>query len=275
MTDLISKMKSENRFMDAYIVAKNILSRNIGNVCAFNEFIDIALENASIDMDFDERKQCVTDANVALVMFAETVDIDEDAISLIKRTRARVNEATQKILSDEQAYSDRIKHKIQDENTNYLNHLSEIYNKIKSAKTQKDFDALLESVADTEAKLNKDAFSVAQEKTYEKLTKEYSQLIGKQMEIINKNELLAYNKRAVACFNEVFTAFKKEPSRYKEENSLKALMTTKFFSFDTGKLFNESLVFYNHVYSLVFQEATDALKYKLTEWALNTMKLEK
>ena len=69
--------------------------------------------------------------------------------------------------------------------------------------------------------------------------------------------------------------YKKEPSKYKDESTLKALMTTKFFAFDTSKLFNESLVFYNHVYSLVFQEASDHLKYKLTEWALNTVKLEK
>ena len=52
-------------------------------------------------------------------------------------------------------------------------------------------------------------------------------------------------------------------------------MTTKFFAFDSSKLFNESLVFYNHVYSIVFQESSDAMKYRLTEWALNTIKLEK
>ena len=62
------------------------------------------------------------------------------------------------------------------------------------------------------------------------------------------------------------------PSKYKDETTLKALMTTKFFAFDSSKLFNESLVFYNHVYSQVFQESSNDLKYKLTEWALNTVK---
>ena len=94
------------------------------------------------------------------------------------------------------------------------------------------------------------------------------------MEEINRNELLEYNKRAVASFNDVFKAFKKEPSKYKDESVLKAQMTSKFFAFDTSKLFNESLVFYNHEYSLVFQETSDTLKFKLTEWALNTTKLK-
>lgn len=275
MTDLIAKLKSEGNFIDAYLVAKNTLSRNIGNIAAFNEFIEIALEIAEYDIVFDERKQYVSDANTALAMFAESVEMDEDVISLIKETRIKINKVTQEILTAEQEYIDGINRKTQDENTEYLNKLVQIYNEIKAAKTQKEFDVALGHVSEVEALLNKNAFSAEQEATYDKLTQQYSQAISSQMETINKNELLAYNKRAVACFNDVFTAFKKEPSKYKDESTLKALMTTKFFAFDSSKLFNESLVFYNHVYSLVFQETTDALKYKLTEWALNTVKLEK
>lgn len=275
MTDLITKLKSEGNFIDAYLVAKNVLSRNIGNIAAFNEFIEITLEIAEYDIVFDERKQYVSDANTALAMFAESVEMDEDVISLIKETRVKINKVTQEILTAEQEYIDGINRKTQDENTEHLNKLVQIYNEIKATKTQKEFDVALGHVSEVEALLNKNAFSAEQEATYDKLTQQYSQAISSQMEIINKNELLAYNKRAVACFNDVFTAFKKEPSKYKDESTLKALMTTKFFAFDSSKLLNESLIFYNHVYSLVFQETTDALKYKLTEWALNTVKLEK
>lgn len=275
MSELIYKLKSEGNFIDAYLVAKNLLSRNIGDVSAFNNFINIALEIASYDIVFEERKQYVSDANTALAMFAESVDIDESIIALIKETRARISSVTQAILVAEETYIEGINRKIQDENTEQLNKLVQIYNDIQASRIQKEFDVALSRVAEVEALLNKNAFSAEQEATYEKLTQQYSQAISRQMEIINKNELLAYNKRAVSCFNEVFLAFKKEPSKYKDESTLKALMTTKFFAFDSSKLFNESLVFYNHVYSLVFQESSDSLKYKLTEWALNTVKLEK
>lgn len=39
MSELLNKLKSEGNFIDAYLVAKNILSKNIGDVEAFNNFI--------------------------------------------------------------------------------------------------------------------------------------------------------------------------------------------------------------------------------------------
>lgn len=275
MSDLIKKLKSEGNFIDAYLVAKNILSRNIGDVTAFNDFIEITLEIASYDILFEERKQYISDANSALEMFSESVDINEDIIALIKETRKRINDATKVILNSEKEYMDHINRQIEDENTEKLNRLAQIYCDIQSAKTQEEFDVILSRVAEIEETLNKDMFSKDQERTYEKLTQQYSKAISSQMEIINRNELLEYNKRAVSCFNDVFLSFKKEPSKYKNEVNLRTLMTTKFFVFDSSKLFNESLVFYNHVYSLIFQESSNDLKYKLTKWALNTTKLEK
>ena len=275
MDDLVTKLKADGNFIDAYLVAKNVLSRNIGDVSAFKNFIDLALEIASYNIVFDERKQYVSEANTALAMFSEAANIDEAILALIKETRKRIRTVTESILEEEQEYLDEIKRKMEDKNTEFLNELVHIYQQIRNAKTQKQFDAALSQVTEVETAMDKSAFSKEQSITYEKLTQKYSELISRQMETINKNELLEYNKKAVACFNEVLLAFKKEPSKYKDESTLKALMTTKFFAFDSSKLFNESLVFYNHVYSIVFQESSDAMKYRLTEWALDTIKLEK
>ena len=275
MDDLVTKLKADGNFIDAYLVAKNVLSRNIGDVSAFKNFIDLALEIASYNIVFDERKQYVSEANTALAMFSEAANIDEAILALIKETRKRIRTVTESILEEEQEYLDEIKRKMEDKNTEFLNELVHIYQQIRNAKTQKQFDAALSQVTEVETAMDKSAFSKEQSITYEKLTQKYSELISRQMETINKNELLEYNKKAVVCFNEVLLAFKKEPSKYKDESTLKALMTTKFFAFDSSKLFNESLVFYNHVYSIVFQESSDAMKYRLTEWALDTIKLEK
>lgn len=274
MTELVSKLKAEGNFVDAYLVAKNNLSRNIGNYSMFQQFIDLALELAMYDIVFEERKQYVSDAHTALVMFSESAELNVDIIAGIKEVRARISMVMDDILAAEQAEMDAAMRVVQDENTTLLNQLVEIYDAIAAAKSQAAFDDALAKVSEVEVNLQKDAFTAEQENTYERLTKQYSELISKKMEEINRNELLEYNKRAVASFNDVFKAFKREPSKYKDESVLKALMTSKFFAFDTSKLFNESLVFYNHVYSLVFQETSDALKFKLTEWALNTTKLK-
>lgn len=274
MTELVNKLKAEGNFVDAYLVAKNNLSRNIGDYSMFQQFIDLALELAMYDVVFDERKQYASDAQTALVMFSEAAELDENIIVRIREARIRIGTVIDKILSAEQAEIVAANRKVQDENTVYLTQLVAIYDAIVAARSQKEFDDALAQVSEVEAKLYKEAFSADQETTYEKLTRQYSELISKKMEEINRSELLEYNKRAVASFNDVFKAFKREPSKYKDEGVLKALMTTKFFAFDSSKLFNESLVFYNHVYSLVFQECSDSLKFKLTEWALNTTKLK-
>ena len=101
-----------------------------------------------------------------------------------------------------------------------MNQLVEIYDAIAAAKSQAEFDEALARVSEVEVKLQKDAFTAEQENTYERLTKQYSDLISKKMEEINRNELLEYNKRAVASFNDVFKAFKREPY-YNEKRQIR------------------------------------------------------
>ena len=53
MTELVEKLKSDGNFIDAYIVAKNELSRNPDNPDFFRDFIDLALEIAMYNITFD------------------------------------------------------------------------------------------------------------------------------------------------------------------------------------------------------------------------------
>lgn len=275
MSELVKRLQEEGRFVDAYIVAKNALSKDIGNAQLFQEFIDLALENAMYDIIFDERKQYVSDANSALALFAENVDMSETALALIKQAKTRVSDTFVAVCQAEDAFFAQQAESVREKNTELLNQLVDIYNRIKSAKDQSQFEKILSEVSQVEMQLVKEAFSADQQASYEMLSKSFSQAISEKMEELNRNELLDYNKRAVSCFNDVLQAFKRDSGKYKNESNLKALMTSKFFVFDSSKLFNETLVFYNHVYSVVFQDVNDALKFKLTEWAINTTKLSK
>lgn len=274
MNEFVQQLKASGRFLEAYLVAKNHLSHNIGDSVLFREYISLALEIASYDIVFEERRQYVADAASALEMYAETCDIDEEALRLIGEAKKAIKDTHQQIFQDEQAYIAAQKKQIEAENAKLLSALGDLYNKIDHAATQREFDKILAEIAQADADLVKDSFSEKQAQTYQQLTKRYSKTISRKMEEINRSELLEYNKQAVRYVNDVFQAFRTEPSRYKNESSLKSLMTSKFFCFDTSKLFNETLIFYNHVYSVVFQEVNDSLKYKLTEWALSTAKLQ-
>ena len=275
MSELVKKLQEEGRFIDAYIVAKNALSKDIGNADLFQNFIDMALEIAMYDIIFDERKQYVSDANSALALFAENVDMSEAALAMIKQAKARVTETFLAVCQEEEVYFAQQAGSVREKNTELLNQLVDIYNRIKSAKDQSQFEKILSEVSQVEAQLAKEVFSANQQTSYEMLSKSFSQAISEKMEELNRNELLDYNKRAVSCFNDVLQAFKRDSGKYKNESNLKALMTSKFFVFDSSKMFNETLVFYNHVYSVVFQDVNDTLKFKLTEWALRTDKIQK
>ena len=55
MNDLYIRLKENNNFGDAYLVIKNLLSKDLGNKELFREFIDISMEIAMYDIVFDER----------------------------------------------------------------------------------------------------------------------------------------------------------------------------------------------------------------------------
>ena len=106
MTELVSKLKTDGNFVDAYLVAKNNLSRNIGDYSMFKQFIDLALELAMFNIVFEERKQYVNDAHTALVMFSESAELNMDIIAGIKDVRIRIATVMDEILVAEQTEID-------------------------------------------------------------------------------------------------------------------------------------------------------------------------
>lgn len=273
MNDLFEKLKSENMF-DAYLVIKNQLNNDIANKEVFEKFINTGIILSGYDVEFDYRRQIASEMLSALNMFAESTYIDEEILNFIKTTQGRISECFKKIDDDENAFMQNILHEKENANREILEKLMYVREKLEKSAKQKDFDDLLSSVSDIESQFDKDAFTPEQEKSYESLTKAFSKTISEKMEKLNRDELLEYNKEAVKQFKEVFDTFKNNKSEYKQRHNLKNLLTTKFFVYDTSKLFNETLIYYNNVYNMIFQEISDELKFAVTEWALSTAKAE-
>lgn len=270
------KLKDERKFSDAYIVIKNLFNKNLGDTKIFKEFMDFALANSEFDIDYTERKAYVTDANSALVLYSENTDLTFESLDLIKEYKTKIRKSVEQIDQSEKNFISKKLHRIEDENNICLGELQEIYEKILNSKSQSDFDALLEETANVETKLDKESFNNDQNKTYEIMTKSFSNAISSKMEELNYLKLLEINKEAVRNFRDVFTAFKTNESKYKNnEGNLKALVTSKLFAFDSHDLFNETLIYYNNIYSMIFNAVSDELKYKLTEWSINANKINK
>lgn len=270
------KLCEEGNLTDAYMVIRNEFNRNCADTSVFKKFEDLAFRLASLNITFDERKTYLNDASNALALYSDNVEMDESTLLLIKETTVKIGEIYNQIATDENSYYEKGLKETREKNTEILQSLADVNQEIRKVKEQKDFDKLLTRTTELEMELEKDAFTETQQNTYNVLTKHFSETISKKMEELNNAELLNVNKKAVKAFKYAFDTFTDQKSKYKEsESNLKALVTSTLFAFDSRDLFNETLIYYNHIYSLIFNEVNDDLKFRLTEWALVTAKTKK
>ena len=277
MNELYTKLQDDNHLFDAYFVIKNDLSHNPGDIEIFKTFMDLALRIASFDMEFNARRKYLSEADMALTIFSESVEMtDESIIGLIKDYSSKISKASIALQKEEEKSIYELEESKRQGNQKLFEELADIYKKMESINSQKELDDILQNIADIEAQIDKRVFSVTQQQTYESLTQGFSKLISEKMEDINHLELLNLNKEAIENFKLVFDKYNEKKSFYnKNEADLKALVTKYLFAYDSRQLFNESLIYFNHVYSTIFNGVDDDLKFKLTEWSITADKFKK
>ena len=86
-------------------------------------------------------------------------------------------------------------------------------------------------------------------------------------ELEHKDNVL-YNQKAVDAFASAFKQFKDNEAKYKNHTQLYTLASTTLFAFDAARLFNETLIYYNHVYSYIFSKLDDDGKLALTRYSI-------
>ena len=273
--ELFERLKNDtgSDFREAYIVIKNQYSRHPDNKELFCAYIDYTLEIAGFDMEFSDRKSYLEEAFAALNIFSESVEITEEVLELIKEKGDELKQSLSKINQDENSFYEKKKVKIQTTNESILNELHELCNSIPTKQTKEEFDELLNKIAQKEERLLQDMLTNNQNETYRMISKKCSDHISSKMEELNYQQLMEYNKRAAKSFKTAMDSFTDKPSKYKDKDNfgnLRNLVKTHLFSYNTKDLFNETLIYYNHVYSYIFNEVDEDLKFKLTEWSLET-----
>ena len=108
-----------------------------------------------------------------------------------------------------------------------------------------------------------------QSSTYDALTKACTDLISSKMRELEYKKNIAYNKQAADSFADAFEKFKeKDGKKYKNQTQLFKLVSKTLFSYDASRLFNETLIYYNHVYSYIFSKLDDDGKLALTRFSI-------
>lgn len=118
------------------------------------------------------------------------------------------------------------------------------------------------------AEIDHDNLTSEQKTHYDQLNKSCTDTISAKMRQLEYKDNIDYNKKAVNAYNSAFTSFKNNESRYKDKSQLFGLVSTTLFAYDAGRLFNETLIFYNHVYSYIFSKLDDNGKLELTRYSI-------
>ena len=274
--NFFNKLNESGKYIDAYIVIKNYFNKNRSNETVFLAFVELGLKLASLDIAFGERKGYLNEVSNALAIYTDWADINQDSIVVINDVTKRIGVVYEKIIEDEKVYIQLLQKAEAEKNSDILRKLAEENEVLKKVTSQKEFDDKLRDITVLEESLNKDSFTKNQQISYDTLTKHYSETISQKMEELHNLELIKINEKAVKSFKKAFDLFTEQKTKYKtNESSLKNLVTSSLFAFDSRELFNETLVYYNHIYSMIFNEVSDEMKYKLTEWSIGASKIRK
>lgn len=261
---------------DALLVGKNQFNQQPSNESIFSSYFNFLCKLASYPITTDERKFYANEADIALAYFTENVKITENTLQLIKESKAQLEKVINDIINIENTIAQNVLKEIQNKNAVEINNLIDLKGKLLITSKKAEFDSLLHSVQNCENNIEKKYLTQEQNELYDALTGEYSSIVNEKLIELERIENVEYNKSAVKSFKLVFDSFRSAESKYKDNQSqLYALVSKNLFGYDATRLFNETLIYYNHVYSFIFNKLDDDGKYRLTQLSIDSEKLRR
>lgn len=271
--ELLDNLIKENNIFDAQIVAKNLFCQNPGEATSFTDYFDLCLKVAAWPVEIETRTFFVGEAELALNVFSEKCKIDVSTLGIIQDSKSKLVNISNEINLFIQNQVKEKERATFESNNAILSDLSKLKTKMNNVDNQKMFDQVLVEMADLEEKLDKTAISPEQNTLYISLTRDFSSLVSQKMAEISHAEDIEYNKSAADSFKKAFDLFKANEDKYKKSDSeLYGLVSQYLFAFDAKRLFNECLVYYNHVYTYIFNKLDEDGKFRFTQFSFDTPK---
>ena len=149
--------------------------------------------------------------------------------------------------------------------------LKKIYalkDELRGVKTKEDFDRTLKEIRDVDLRMDKSSLTEKQNEAYDDLTKENAEIMSEKMRELEHKDRIDYNRRAAEAYRKALKTFQGNEGAFKNQTQLFSLASTTLFAYDASKLFNETLIYYNHVYSYIFAKLDDDGKLALTKFSI-------
>ena len=268
MMTLFYNYKNTDRISEALLVGQNLFNRNPANLEVFATYFDFLCSFAETLPSLDDRQDFVNRATVALAFFAENADVDEAIVANIMTFQQRLFAVGKVIASIINEKNTAIVAEREQHNNECLTEIIKYKDHLRSADTQERLDVVLNEIGAIDAQIDKNGLTSAQNTFYDTLTKELTDLISATMRELDYKNNIAYNKQAADSFAMAFKKFCDEENTYKKHTQLFKLVSDTLFAYDASRLFNETLIYYNHIYSYIFSKLDDDGKLALTRFSI-------
>lgn len=268
MLTLFNSYKDAGKIKEALLVGRNAFNRNPASAEVFNAYYSYLCTLAETLPSYTDRKHFADQASVTLAFYTENTILTEVSVAEITECQSRLDAIYTEISRVQKAKADKEQKDIEYHNDECLKKLYTLKNKLQASSTQEEFDSVLIQVGQTDGVIFKERLTQNQSDTYDALTKESTDLISEKMRELEYKKNVAYNKQAADSFAKAFSQFRNYESKYKNQTQLFSLVSTTLFAYDASRLFNETLIYYNHVYSYIFSKLDDDGKLALTRFSI-------
>lgn len=269
MNSLFKEYKDAGKLTEALLIGRNMVNKNPGDTECVSEYMDFLLSLAEKLPVIDEKKSFIGQANITLSFYEENAELSSEIIDRITAYRARIAKITEMITGEERDSLNEKKHQIMVQNNKLLKELFSIKGNLEKTKEQEEFNRCLEKISSIDAQIDHDNLSEEQKGVYDQLNRDCTEKISSKMRELECIGNIEYNKKAVEAYYSAYQKFRGDESKYKNQSQLFILVSNTLFAFDAARLFNETLVFYNHVYSYIFGKLDDDGKFAITKFSID------
>lgn len=268
MLSLFEKYKNDGKITEALLVGRNLFNRNSGDEIIFSAYFEYLCTLAETLPSLADRINFAEQASLALAFYSENAELTSESVDTLSGQQQRIDVILSEIESTKAKRVAVERAEIEAHNSECLKKLYSLKDEINRATTQDEFDKILVKIRETDTTMDKDEFTDKQSSIYESLTRDHTELISEKMHQLEHIKNIAYNKQAADAFASAFERFRKDENKYRNQSQLFLLASTTLFAFDASRLFNETLIYYNHVYSYIFSKLDDDGKLALTRYSI-------
>lgn len=252
--------KRTGDYANTFLVGNNLFNKYPDNEQFFEKYINFLFEYyTNVKMD-DSLLELI--GNV-ISRYSEKTELSKNKIVVIRSNEEKLNDLIRDSeIIKENERREFLKNVIL-ENDENLRLIKNTINKLSNTTFESDFNLLLEDIRKYDSSLDTSNFVERQKSEYEELTKQSTRIIDEKMKFFEHKNNVEYNKKAINSYEKVFNFFKNG-----KFGNYSAELIKELFEYDPSRLFNETVIYYNHVYNFVLSKLGDDDKLALTKLAI-------